>query len=59
MEERFRDGVKLAFEQTGTGSPPVVLVRLTSIAKSVDASRPETGVDSSRIFDAASALGFT
>jgi pimeloyl-ACP methyl ester carboxylesterase len=26
MEERTRDGLKLAFDQTGTGSPPVVLV---------------------------------
>ncbi|HUE40002.1 MAG TPA: alpha/beta hydrolase [Candidatus Binatia bacterium] len=26
MEQRTRDGVKLAFEQTGSGSPPLVLV---------------------------------
>lgn len=26
MEHRVRDGVKLAFQQTGSGSPPVVLV---------------------------------
>ena len=26
MEERSRDGVKLTFDQSGTGSPPVVLV---------------------------------